>query len=368
MKKLFTSLLSAIIMCSMLFTVAFSEDVEKFEDPVGNKYLVGTKVELEGNQCLDAFSAGNIIMTSGNEIQGNLFAAGNMMNISENSIGSSLIIAGNQMTVSGNYVVNNIFAAGSKITLSDTSAVSIYLAGDSIEVDGGFFEYANISGGTVVINSQVDGDVCIEAENVIIGDEAVILGELKVISDKDAEISSSAEVGKYVFDEVKNNNNSSTQNDSVAKKILGKISSAIYWIIALGIVGVLLCIFFNKQLDESVELIVSRTGAFIGTGALMLIAVPMACIIAAITVVGLPLSGFVFMIYMFMIFAGSSFAGASLGRLAFPRIGKMLASLIGIAIFMILDIIPIIGAIASIAADMYFMGYVGQKLYANIKK
>ena len=61
------------------------------------------------------------------------------------------------------------------------------------------------------------------------------------------------------------------------------------------------------------------------------------------------------------------FAGASAARLVFPKMNKVLASVIGVAILTLLRAVPYLGGLIVFASIIYTVGYFVLHCYENIK-
>lgn len=374
LKRTLAGLMGAIFMTSCLFVGALadttaSSDTETFTDGVKNQFSAGNIMTVQGVEASDLIVAGNSASILGSTAQGNIIIAGNQASISDSNAATSVFMAGNVMSLKSVSAGGSIYVAGNNLVADNVEAKALYIAASSVTVSG-TFDTVILSGDTVNLSGTVNGDAIIEANEVKIADGTVISGKLTIKSTNEPVMGNVA-YGDYSYEVILENINEAKEaavKVSILSSIISKILSRIYWIFAMAIVAVILCLLFGKQLDEAKDMIVKRTGATILSGVVMWLATPVALILLAITVIGLPTALFALSIYIFSIAIGATFAGASLGRLVFPKLPKILASLIGVFILIILDIVPIIGVLVSIAADMYFMGYIVQKIYFNIKK
>lgn len=377
MKKFFVMMLSSIIICSMLSTVALADSAETnnsvdnvyTSDTAGNVFSAGTVANVNNEDALDIFAAGNSVNVTKSNVGGNIFAAGNQVGISEIDGNASLFMAGNVVSIS-NYSANgNIFAVGNQIAVNDASAASIKAAASVLNVQGNFNSVA-LSGENISFDGYVDGDVTLEGNTVSISDDSVVTGKLIVKAPVEP-ILGNAQIGEYVYEEITEAEADLEQGKvkvNIFGRALNKLAGRVYWIIALAIVGLLLSLFFGPALDEAKDMISERTSSMIVGGVIAWVAVPVAVILLFITVVGAPAGAFLLLGYIFMIAVGTSFTGASVGRLVLHNMNKYIASIIGIAVLVVINIIPIIGFLTSIAADMYLLGYVIQKISMNMNK
>jgi len=366
-KKSAKVLILSLLMTAMLpLTVFAGDDVS--ENFAGNFFEAGSIASVSDVKAKDIFAAGRGVSVSDSNSSGNIFTAGSSVEISDVEVLADVFAAGQMVSVKNNNIDGNIFAAGQSVVINESQASSVIVAAASVEYLDTEAEVVKISAESITFNGVAYGDVDLTGENIVIGDDAVIKGTLTVNSSVEAQISDSASVEHYKFNEVIEETAENAKKVSVFTDILSDVVSRAYWIPAAALIALLLAFVFGKQLDEAKELIMKKPLAMVLTGALTWLFTPVVIILVAVTIIGAPLGALVGIVYVFLILLGLTFAGASLGRLAFPKLNPILASVIGVAILQCVRIIPFIGTVIAAAADMYLLGYAGLKIYDNIPK
>lgn len=361
-KKIITLALTALIAVGMCTPVLAGDP-----DSAGNVFEAGDTVTLNSLPFFGAFAAGQNVSVSDSQAEGSVMEAGQQVSISSTDIGESLYIAGNIVTCSDTAVHGNIYGAGNTVTVdAATKANGIYIVGSSLEI-AGTSKAVYAAGGSITFSGKVDGDVYLEGDNVTVTDDAEVTGELNIKSAKDPEVSESAKIGSYSFDEVKPDENGVT-NVSLGSRVWSKFSSWIYWVIAMGAFGMLLCWLFDGHLTRAAELIKERPGLMIGTGVVSWIGIPIIAILLCCSYILAPVGGLLMLAYVLLLCAGLAFAGASLVRLFLPNMNVFLSALIGIAVLEAVRMIPFIGFIVGMVADMYLLAYVIQSIWSGRKK
>ncbi len=337
-------------------------------DSAGNLFVSGDMVSLPDTPFFGAVVAGQSVTVTNADAKGSVMAAGQSVEISNSKIGESLYMAGNSVDLKDSKVEGNFYAAGNSVSITgDSSCNGVYFAGNMITFEGetnGFF----VGGSRVILKGTVNGDAIIEGDYVEIAEGAVITGELKVTSPAEPTIASDAKIGDVTFnqvDESETDAGKAKANASIGAKFLKKLSSGLYWIVAMAAFGMLLCWLFNDHLDHAKNMIKNRTGAMIASGAIGWACIPGAAIALCCTVILAPTAGILMVGYLLLILAGLAFAGASLARLIFPKMNVFLSALIGIAALELVRLIPVLGFIVGAAADMYLIGYVIQNRWLN---
>lgn len=362
-KKTIMAVLISSMMALAMCVPAFAEE----PDSAGNIFEAGDNVSLPSDPFFGAFLCGQSANASGAKASGSVMAAGQEVNISSSSIGESLYMAGNMVTLSDTDVSGNLYAAGNSITINGSNANGVYAAGNMIRFDGetnGLF----VGGSQVTVSGTVNGDAVISADTVNISDDAVITGKLTVQSPSEPSVPDGARIGDYSY-EVQTESEGDVAEAAVAAGIgaliIKKLTSGLYWIIAMAAFGMLLCWLFNDHLDRAVSWIRTKTGPMIGTGVVSWICIPVAAIVLCITYILAPIGGMLMLAYVLLLCAGLAFTGASLVRLLLPNMNVFLSALIGIAVLEAVRLIPVLGTLVAIAADMYLLGYVVLRVWES---
>ena len=366
-KKKGVSLLIAALLTICMCVPVFAADI----DSAGNIFEAGNLVSLPSNPFFGAVAAGQSVSAKNAKADGSVFAAGQDVTVQNSEIGESVYLAGNSISLKDSKVNGNIYCAGNSILITgDSEGNGVYATGNLISFEGttnGFF----VSGSEVVLAGTVNGDAVITADKVEIKDSAVVTGELKVTSPAEPEMSSGAKVGDYQFEKAETDKEDAAKAVAAAgigAMILAKLLKGLYWIVAMAAFGMLLTWLFDRHLDGAVTMVKKNPGIMIATGAIAWAGIPVAALLLAITYILFPIAGMLTLAYILLLCAGLAFAGASLSRLVFPRMNRFASAAIGIAVLEILRLIPILGFIIGVAADIYLLGYVIQSLWLGRMK
>lgn len=386
MSTALTSILAVIFIISNVFAASDTFDTDSSGNVFGAGDIVKVETGASGEINNELFAAGMDVSANGVYIDGSAFLAGQGVSIKESEVGGSVFAAGNSVIIDAD-VNNNIWAAGNILVVSeDTSVKGIHLAGNNISVCGEY-EGAAIYGSTVFFDAVVDGDVEIEADELTIGENAKVSGNLKITAPSDPDADSIAE-GDYTYekpaagtdDDVDGGDKFAAEKKGF-KKTLGKASfgflllrkakKIILGLLKYALLAAVLAFVFKKNLDKSYEYATTKTGAFIATGALVLFCLPIIAIVLCITVVGIPVSGLALTFYVLALCVAKVFTFASLAReLIFKNAKKhlhpVLEAVIAVLPAAVLKEIPFIGGLLSLACAVYMLGYVGLAFYYTV--
>ncbi len=362
-KKLLTLLTAGLV--AVMACVPVMAETETDTDTAGNIAVSGDVVTLPNTPFFSGFAAGQSIDFGGVEAKGSLFTAGQQINGSGAKVKESLYVAGNTISLNNVEVYGNIFAAGNDVNITGESASNaVYAVGNKVVYEGETYAlYA--AGSTVTLKGYVEGDAVISAEEVVIDPDAIVTGTLKVLSPSEVDVPDDAQIGDFEFELTKPDETDEGKIGGIGSFIVGKILKTLYWIVAMAAFGMLLCWLFNDHLTRAAEYIKNRTAAVIVSGIIGWLCIPVLAIALLISYIFAPIGGLLGLSYVLLVCVGLAFSGASLSRLVFPKMNVFLSTLIGIAVLEAVRMIPVIGVIVGIAADMYLIGYVIQRLWLN---
>lgn len=365
-------LLSALVLGGCSGKVS-SDGSYSDEDSAGNRFEMGKDVSVSGSN-LDLFAFGLNVEIEDSETYGNMFVFGNDTYIANSEVEADVFVAGNKIGIDNVYSSANVYAAGSSVEITDIDACAVKVGAGDISASGECYE-ASLSGDKVFFDLDVDGDVTIEANEVKIGDNAHVSGNLTIKAEKNPKDAEDIVDGDYSFSVKTNDDAEDAAKKAKAKaaatmasKIKNKLLSRIYWIFAYVLIGFAYFLFFDKNLTEAGAFLKTKTGAIIGLGIGTFLLVPIASFILCCFGIGAPLAAVLMAAYIVVLCLGSSFSAAALARLIVPKGNKYLTSAIGMLAVLILDIIPIIGFLASMLLDMFMLGYVALKIGNNRNK
>ena len=363
-KKLISLITIALLTLGMCVPVLA---METETDSAGNVFASGDNVTLPRETFFGAFAAGQNIDLGNADAKGSVLAAGQQITGSGLCVGESMYVAGNNVSLNNAEINGNIYAAGASVSMiGNSTGNGVYIAAGNIVFEG-TANYLCLAGSHVSINGTIDGDVFVGAETVDISEDTVITGTLTIEAPVEPDVPRSADIGDYVFEQSRNDDQDPAPV-SFGNALFQRVKSCLYWMIAMAGFGMILVWFFDQHLKSATNYLKNRRAPLIASGMIGWACIPVAAVILACSYLFAPVAGLLFSAYVFLIWIGLAFSGASLAKLVFPDMNPFLAALIGIAVLEAVRVIPFIGTIVGIAADMYLLGYVIQRLWINRKR
>jgi cytoskeletal protein CcmA (bactofilin family) len=314
--------------------LAAGETVERSESVVGDVMLVGGTVDFLG------------------DVGGSYLGAGGLQEVHGRIDGSGRVAGGTVRF--GSSVGRNVTLAGGNVELLEEAVVerNAYLAGGTVDVEGQIRGDLYVGAREVLLDGTIDGDVRVEAERLSIGPSARIAGDLRYrVDPEQATISSEADIGGEV--------EALPPRESVGPSPIAMYVIRIASFVLFG--GVLVALFPGTA-SATVEAVRRRPAPALGLGVLWAICVPLAALVIAITVVGLPLGLILAAVYAASVYVAPAVPAMWLGDLLVRpreesvRASRLRAFLVGGPLIGIAILLPWAGVIVRLAAGLLGLG------------
>ena len=347
------------------FRTGQSPTVSKDEIIKGDIYLSGERVRIEGTVEGDVFAAGKDIDIDGH-VKGDVISAGRYLQL-RGTVDGNIRSAGNTAVISGT-LGKNMTWFGDAVTVDSTGKVGggITMFGGTLAIDGHLNRDILFFGEEINVNGSVGGGIREKGNMLIVGPNAWVDGPVKFEGNKPAEIAPGAKLASPVeFKQMERKRDYRESNYYVWRVI---------WTAAFILFGMVLFLLapgFARETISSAE----RYGAPIGLGILVFFGVPLAAIIACITVVGLPLGVLTLAFWMLMLCCAEIVVGAVIGNLILGRatdtwgmIGRMALGFVIVRIvYTPLAQVHVLGLLAALGIWMWGMGAISLALYQRLQ-
>lgn len=308
----------------------------------GDATVFGGSISINSAVTKSLMSCGGDITING-PVGTNAHVCGGNINVNSD-VGSDLFAAGGNININGD-VDGTVRTIGGNININSVKG-DILALGGMVAIDGLVGGDVAVTAGEIRIDGIIDGDVYLEADKIRFGDDAYIVGNLnytaaEVIIDED-------QVGGEIYKTIKVPKKTNYYN-----KYVFKIFSTIILII-IGLIMVLSMPKLSTKLVDNIEYSFWKTFLF---GFLALVAVPIAALLIAITLIGIPITIILLMLYVFAIFISPIFVSLLVGRyLLANQENQAWPLVLGIVIYGVVSIIPIIGGFVKFIAVLLGLG------------
>jgi cytoskeletal protein CcmA (bactofilin family) len=324
-------------------TVGADETVE------GSLVALGDDVTIEGTVRGDLLAFGDRLRLRGT-VEGNVFCAGENVEIAA-KVSGSVHCAGYDLAAAP-VVSGNLYAAGRDLSVEAAARVGGDLAVGCNEclVQGESARDLLVAGDEVVLEGRAARDVTIHAGDVSFGAGASYPGaiSLHMPQGKEPEVASGAALGPITREQLDGDGTPTPiRRISQAERIRGRL----VLIASAFVVGLVLFALAPGMFAVRVE----STGRFfgaVGMGFAVLVVVPVALVLLAITVLGIPAALFGALVLVSLVFVGPVVVAAVVGRAVMRSGGESFRDFavalgVGLLLFGVLASLPAVGGLAT---------------------
>ena len=286
-------------------------EVHKDETIVGNIFLSGERVEIEGTVDGDVFVAGKDIEIDGH-VTGDLISAGRTVWI-RGQVDGNVRSVGNTLNILGK-VSKNISFFGDTVRIDTKGAVngSAMMFGSDLSLEGQLGRDLLFMGDRVTVLGKVGGSIDEKGASLEIGSTGQVDGPVKFEGENEPIVSTSAKLASPV----------QFTKHVHKREEMGRTS--LFWSAILAVAFLLygLVLFrLMPQFSLDATRAAESYGASLGLGVLVLFALPIASLIAAATIVGLFVGLATFLLWLVALYAAQTVVGALIGQWILGRAG-----------------------------------------------
>lgn len=231
----------------------------------------------------------NDILLAGGNVTFNGFAgddircAGGNMHISKNVAGD-LVIAGGEVTIDKGVTIGGLITGGGDITVDGNVSGEVRGAAGNLFLNGNIGKDIDCRGGKITVNGTVGGKSVLAARNIIIGNNAVFNNDVRYWNKQGSlDFKQSLKTGKATYDP-------SLRIQTGQWYYLGAATVlGLLWYLGMALLMILIVQYlFSATMKKAADTVFNETLKSFGFGFLFFIAVPVAALIAFVTVIGVP--------------------------------------------------------------------------------
>lgn len=336
-------------------------EVAKGETVKGDIFITGERARIEGTVDGDVFVFGQSVEVNGH-VTGDVIAFVQRARIN-GQVDGNVRAFSNNITITGT-VGKNVMVFNQSVMIDSNAKIGRSLSSfsESLSVDGSvggdallYFAHANLAG-------KIDGGVRAKGESLDIGSTAVIGGRVKFEGAKEAEVSPSAKLASPVEFTQKKKRETYRESSYYVWQVIWAAAFILYGLVLFSLMP-----DFSRDAVKSAE----KYGAAAGLGVLVMFGVPIAAVIACITVVGLFIGISTFFLWYASLYFAQIIVGAVVGQWLmgrtnelWPLIGRMA---VGVVIVRLCTTIPHVGGWAKFVAILWGIGAISLALYRRFQ-
>jgi cytoskeletal protein CcmA (bactofilin family) len=341
------------------YTLSSGQTVEQ------NLYAAGSDVMVAGTVEGDAYLAGGTVTMSGT-IQKDLMMGGGTLTMN-GTVNEDMRIAGGTIVITGT-ANGDVMIFGGQITITKDAklAKDLYINGGQVTIDGTIDGPLTINGGTVTLNGTVNGNVTSHGDEFQLGSTAKINGDSNHTGPREQVVTAGATItGQKQF----------TKAEKATKSAIVPILEA-WWLTKVAMLMVAALVFFMLFKRHNTHFIQTAITSFsreVLRGFVILVVLPIASIIALITVVGIPLAFLALCLYVSSIIIATIYANILAGNLVYKLVMKKSDFIIswqtivvGVVVLQIIKLIPVLGWLAAFIVFLAAFGTLWNMLYRSV--
>jgi len=327
----------------------------------GDIFLFGDRVRVEGTVEGDVFLFGHDSTVSGH-VKGDVFAFAQQLQVS-GQVDGNVRATTNTLTVRGT-VAKNILTFDQVVNVEPTGKIggSLTLFVESLNLEGAVGRDVMLFGKHLSLSGKVDGAIQMKGDQLSINSSAQVGGPIRFEGHRPPEVSAQAKLASPV---------DYRKMESKPQYMEGHYYVwQVIWLAAFVIFGLVLFQLMPRFATEAVES-AERYGASFGLGVLVFFGIPIAALIACVTVVGLFVGISAFFLWYAALYFAQVIVGALVGQWlmgctqeVWPVIGRMA---VGLVLVRLATLIPEAGGWIKFGVMLWGLGATSIAIYNRLQ-
>ena len=341
-----------LVLFVILFSFSFTVQAKSL-----NRFYAEADESINLNDDVDgsAFLAGSSIESVSN-VDGVNIIAGNNINFSGSSDYS--IIAGNSIDVNGN-VLKDTVIAGNIINIKKEANLErdVIILGSDIQIMGSIGRNVTIYSRKISFKgAKINGNVRIQAEEIDVDSDTIILGKLSFPKDAKANISSN-------IVNIEKTSPIQTNEDDLISFLMSRVWSFMSIVFIFALLTLIRPKVFEEVQNSFKEVSFNKGISTFTRGLSLLIIVPVISLMLLMLPFGISLSLIILALYFIVIYLSTLFSGYVLGYKLWQKflnsdINLLLVGILGYSILFLLELIPVIGSLVRLVCVLFGIGII----------
>lgn len=347
-------------------------------EKISNLYAAGNLLTIDADILKSLYLGGSTINVNG-DVANDLKAGGGTIQI-KGKIGGSAHLGGGTIAVSSQ-ITDDLFVGGGVITVTDTAKIggSFYAGGGTVDLQAPVSGDVFIGGKKVIINSTVNGDVKVETDELILGDQAVLKGNLSYTSPREAEMAQNATIAGAIDYKKLDRERFDFQTKFDKKEMPSVVGAFVVgtWVFKLLVTLISSFTTFyllNKLLKNSAKELSTNFWANVVKGFVLMIMLPITSIILFFTVFGIWLTALNLLVFGLIMMLSKATANVIFGLWVMKLFTKKNVELtwkpvlLGAVMLPTISMIPVIGGLVCFIFLIASLSSYYQMLYKHVLK
>jgi cytoskeletal protein CcmA (bactofilin family) len=340
------------------------ESIQVGKDEVikSDVYLMGHHIRMEGTVDGDVYGFGEQVEISGH-VNGDVICFCQSLRVS-GQVDGNVRDAANNITITG--TVNRSVTSFSELFTLDSGGKigrSFTAFSKTLTLDGDLGRDLLAFSGQTTVDGSIGGSLTLRGESLIIGSNGSIAGTAKYTGDRAAEVNPAAKLASPLqFTKWEHRSSSDRGAGYYVWRVIWAAAYILFGLVLLSVMPL-----FAREATDNVE----NVGASFGLGVLVGFAVPIAALIACVTVVGLFVGLSAFFLWYAALYFAQIIVGAAVGQWILGRahetwglIGRMA---VGVVLLRAGMALPYIGVWLKMAVIVWGIGALSLAVYRRLQ-
>jgi cytoskeletal protein CcmA (bactofilin family) len=331
----------------------------------GDIFLFGERVRIDGAVDGDVFLFGHDASVNGH-VKGDVFAFAQQLQVNGQVDGNVRAFT-NTMTIRGT-VAKNVLTFDEVVNLESAAKVggSLTIFVENLDLEGTLGRDILIFGKHLTLSGKVGGSIQMKGDSLTINSGAEVDGPIRFEGDHEPEVAPGAKLASAMEFHKMEHKPKYMEGHYYVWRVI--------WTAAFILFGVVLFLLMPSFSQETIAA-AERYGASIGLGVLIFFGVPIAAVIACITVVGIPLGVLTVGFWLLMLCSAEIVVGTVVGTWILGKardtsglIGRMALGFVLVRlVYTGLEQTHVIGLLAGLGILMWGMGAISLALYQRLQ-
>lgn len=320
-------------------------------------FLTSVSARLDGQALDDVFAMAQTTIDVSGDLAGDAWLLGRTINLG-GRVGDHVRALGEAVTLRGE-LMRSLAAMATTVHLATGSVIrgDVAAAGDNVILEGRVDGSVQIVAKAVTLGGHIAGDVRLLAQDIVVLPGTVIQGNLAYTSSRELFLDHTVQLGgKLTRQEARADARRSARAwvDFAVFKMMQMVAAFL--------VGLPLLLLFPRLVGRSTRLLRYAMPRAMMTGVAALFLLPLAAIVAFVTVVGIPLSLALLALYGILLYCAKIVVALALAGLLLPRQGTQQKSAViglmalGLAMLYAASSLPAIGGSLALLVGILGLG------------
>ncbi len=345
------------------FRKAQSIEVRKDEVIKSDLFSFGNHIKVDGTVDGDLYSFGEHVEVAGH-ITGDIICFCQSLRVS-GQVDGNLRGFANNITITGN--IDRSVTSFTELFALDSSGTigrSLTSFSKSLTIDGKLQRDLLAFFGEGSINGTIGGGMHVKGDSLTISDGASIGGKAFFEGKNPAEVASGAKLSSPLeYKKLEHKSESARGTGFYVWRIIWATAYVLFGLVFLSLLP-----RFSKDAAKNVE---DNVGASFGLGVLVAFAVPIAAVIACVTVVGLFVGISAFLLWYWSLYFAQIIVGTAVGQWIlgktsefWPLVGRMA---VGVVLLRLVMAVPYLGTWVKIGVVIWGVGAISLAIYRKLQ-